>query len=541
MGDVLSGRRDRALMIFGALLALMLLSARGAAAQEEPYSGCTRVGDEATVTGTMIWPEITTYMYGIYYLVDEASGTPYALEADAALDLDAYVDKRVTLTGGIVPGYEAGRVEGGPTLLDVTRIEEWPDVAAPTGCDRLPPRLGVENGSVVVREDQAARNGGTYDDAFDRDARDTPIAFSPSLGEMCDVPFARCYYRGFPYDRDEWYWRLGAGEAPPGTSTVVVAARDQGGLSSEVSFDLTVLPVPPEVSLTGAPSAGQRVNGSVELSAEARDSSGVERVEFVANGVVVGQDLEAPYALAWDTASSEDGPTTVSARAFDKWGTAAESATVAVVVDNARPEAATLDLAAESDSGASRTDDLTNDPTPKISGTAEPGSRVTLYEGATVLGTASAGASGSWSVTAAALPDAPHALHATATDEAGNVSAASGTLLVKIDTARPTATAVSPSRGARAVPAGANVTATFSEAMGPATPNGNTLTLVRRGTTAKVAATVRYDAARKRAILDPSRNLRRGATYTATLSTGVEDLAGNPLARTTTWSFTVRR
>ena len=94
---------------------------------------------------------------------------------------------------------------------------------------------------------------------------------------------------------------------------------------------------------------------------------------------------------------------------------------------------------------------------------------------------------------------------------------------------------------ARGVPPAANVTATFSEPMRPASINPNTVVLVRRGTTAKVPATVRYDPTTRRAILDPAQPLRRGATYIATVTTGARNQAGNPLAAAMRWSFTVRR
>ncbi|PLS83533.1 MAG: hypothetical protein CYG60_21910, partial [Actinobacteria bacterium] len=55
------------------------------------------------------------------------------------------------------------------------------------------------------------------------------------------------------------------------------------------------------------------------------------------------------------------------------------------------------------------------------------------------------------------------------------------------------------------------------------------------------AATVVYDTARKQAVLNPSRDLVRGATYTATVTRGAKDPAGNLLAASKIWSFTVRR
>jgi Ca2+-binding RTX toxin-like protein len=104
--------------------------------------------------------------------------------------------------------------------------------------------------------------------------------------------------------------------------------------------------------------------------------------------------------------------------------------------DTTAPDAPALDLAADSDTGASNSDNITSDPTPTIIGTAEAASTVRLYEGTTLLGTTTANSSGVWSLTlASALADGAHMLSATATDGSGNVSNASGALTVTIDTA----------------------------------------------------------------------------------------------------------
>ena len=65
--------------------------------------------------------------------------------------------------------------------------------------------------------------------------------------------------------------------------------------------------------------------------------------------------------------------------------------------------------------------------------------------------------------------------------------------------------------------------------------------LVRNGRSTPVSTTVTYDPVLNRAKLDPSSSLERGATYKATVTTPVEDLAGNPIAAAKTWSFTVKR
>jgi unsaturated chondroitin disaccharide hydrolase len=101
------------------------------------------------------------------------------------------------------------------------------------------------------------------------------------------------------------------------------------------------------------------------------------------------------------------------------------------------------------------------------------------------------------------------------------------------DTTPPTVTARAPSPGAVDIPVGSSVTAAFSEAVANVSPSTFTL---RRGA-AQVAAGVSYDAATKTATLDPSADLVAGAIYTATLTNGIADLAGNQLVAVS-WTFT---
>jgi hypothetical protein len=88
----------------------------------------------------------------------------------------------------------------------------------------------------------------------------------------------------------------------------------------------------------------------------------------------------------------------------------------------------------------------------------------------------------------------------------------------------------SPANDATGVLRGANVRATFSEAMQASTINTNTFRLRRAGTTTNVASAVSYDPATKWATLDPDANLKAGATYVATVKPpGATDQAGNQL------------
>ena len=85
-----------------------------------------------------------------------------------------------------------------------------------------------------------------------------------------------------------------------------------------------------------------------------------------------------------------------------------------------------------------------------MTGTAEANSTVKVYDGATLLGSATANGSGAWSYTTAALANGAHSLTATATDAAGNIGVASAALGVTVDThapIAPTITSFSPDSG----------------------------------------------------------------------------------------------
>ena len=85
------------------------------------------------------------------------------------------------------------------------------------------------------------------------------------------------------------------------------------------------------------------------------------------------------------------------------------------------------------------------------------------------------------------------------------------------------------------MPPAANVTATFSEAMDAETIGTTTLKLTKKGARSPVPATVSYAPATMKATLDPAKPLVKGATYTATVSTGAQDAAGNALAAAKSW------
>jgi hypothetical protein len=102
-----------------------------------------------------------------------------------------------------------------------------------------------------------------------------------------------------------------------------------------------------------------------------------------------------------------------------------------------------------------------------------------------------------------------------------------------VDTTQPTVISTNPVNGG-IIAVNDNIIATFSEAMRPATIGAASFTVA--GGSA-VTGTVTYDASNKTAIFNPSGNLAASTGYTATMTTGAKDLAGNPVVLKV-WTFT---
>ncbi len=104
----------------------------------------------------------------------------------------------------------------------------------------------------------------------------------------------------------------------------------------------------------------------------------------------------------------------------------------------------------------------------------------------------------------------------------------------------PTVALVFPADAATGIAVNTSVTASFSEAIDPATVNTGTFEL-RDPSNAVVTAAVSYNVGSKTATFAPATELAESTTYTAILkggSAGIKDLAGNSLVSDYTWSFT---
>jgi hypothetical protein len=98
----------------------------------------------------------------------------------------------------------------------------------------------------------------------------------------------------------------------------------------------------------------------------------------------------------------------------------------------------------------------------------------------------------------------------------------------------PSVSSTDPVNVATGVPFNQKIAATFSKTMDASTITTATFTLMQ-GTT-PVSGFVSYSGTT--ATFTPSNNLSSNTVYTATITTGAKDLAGNPLSNNYVWSFT---
>ncbi|MGK3124521.1 Ig-like domain-containing protein [Candidatus Pantoea formicae] len=249
-------------------------------------------------------------------------------------------------------------------------------------------------------------------------------------------------------------WSFTTAALSNGTHSLTVTVTDGAGNVSAASpaFDLTVdagLP-PATSSLEVTDDTGSTL---VQLAdgAHTHDNSptlsglaGPNDTITLYNGDVVIGEVTADASGQWefDTSDLPDGTYAFRAVATDAAGNSSDSATITIIIDTAAPPAADGLQLSNDQSGTPvpvAEGGATNDKTPVLSGTAEPGSVVTILDGTTVLGTVTVGSDGTWNFTTPALTDGAHSLTATVTDAAGNTSASSNPFNFTVDTQPPAA------------------------------------------------------------------------------------------------------
>ncbi len=158
-----------------------------------------------------------------------------------------------------------------------------------------------------------------------------------------------------------------------GNYNLAAIARDSSGNTSTSAAVVVIVANAPDTQAPSvsiiAPAAGN-VSGTMNVTANASDNTGVSGVQFKLNGVNLGvEDISSPYSYSWNTSSTANGSYTLTAVARDAAGNTTTSAGVVVTVSNATNLIAALHFnegtgtAAADVSGNNHNGTLTNGPT----------------------------------------------------------------------------------------------------------------------------------------------------------------------------------
>ena len=244
-----------------------------------------------------------------------------------------------------------------------------------------------------------------------------------------------------------------------GPHTFVSKAYDVNGnvgTSTPAVFDADN--TPPAASVT-APSNGAVVTGSaLTISANATDSSGIQKIDFYADGTLVGTDTSAPFTANWNTVNVPDGQHSLYVVATDTPGNSATSAAVSVTVDHLGPTVAITNPV----NGAVITG-IVNLAVNVFDGGGV--QKVQYYRDSSVLLGTSSSAPYSFGWDTTAVTQGSHTLFAVATDLAGN-TATSATISVTIDRSAPTISMTAPSNNATVTGTAVTISATASDNTG---------------------------------------------------------------------------
>ena len=162
-----------------------------------------------------------------------------------------------------------------------------------------------------------------------------------------------------------------------------------------------------------------------------------EKIQISSNGGTTWTDVVQGTATAWSLVDPTTHATsfTYQARIIDAAANVGTTASQAVTIDTTAPAVSITGFTPDSGTIG---DGITNATTVTVSGTAEIGSLVTLFDNLNSVGTVAADGSGQWSISESGLTNGSiHSFTATATDNAGNISSPTAPLSVTIITGGP--------------------------------------------------------------------------------------------------------
>ncbi len=296
------------------------------------------------------------------------------------------------------------------------------------------------------------------------------------------------------------------------------------------------------------------IDGTYQFKATATDAAGNTSADSVVLTVVVDTTFTdsrtdlisvVPPFLASDTANSKSFQPAISA---DGCCVAFVSNSNLFIADQDSyrnvfrhsVDIPTVITGISEDLGGSSSDGITSDTTLVIRGAAEPDTTVTVYRDNTSIGTTTTSASGDWSFDhkSTALAEGSHQFKISATDLAGNTSPDSPTFIVMVDLTPPTASIQPVLPSPRNTPAGV-VTVNFNEPMTGV--DADDFSLIRNGAVVSLAG-LAVGRSGDSYTLDLSTATVADGAYVFSLTasgSGIQDAAGNSLARDASIAFTV--
>ena len=238
-----------------------------------------------------------------------------------------------------------------------------------------------------------------------------------------------------------------------GTASFSVREQDSHGNLSALSptITITILTTPPSAPSTpvllasddsGAKGDNITNVNDPHLTGTVATNTTIQLVN--ASGTVIGSiaaTAGGTYSVTPTTALA-DGTYVLHVQAVDVAGNiSTASGTLSLTIDTTPPAAPSTPALLASDDSGTVGDGITNLTQPHLIGTAAANATINLLNaGNTVIGTGTATAGGTYSIQpASALTDGVYSLHVAAIDVAGNVSAASGSFSLTIDTTPPAA------------------------------------------------------------------------------------------------------
>ncbi len=226
--------------------------------------------------------------------------------------------------------------------------------------------------------------------------------------------------------------QIPADGSPSISATATDAAGNTGAAGTRAVTIDTAAPAAPSLALatdTGASSSdGISSNGLINVA-------GLEAGATWQYSTNSGGTWNTGSGGSFTLAAGTYAPGSILVKQTDLAGNAGSAAGSAssITIDTTAPAAPVI-TGISPDTGASASDAITNIGTGTLSGTAEANSTVRIAINGTPTFTTTANGAGAWSVNYTALPNGSYTAVATATDAAGNVSAASAAATMIVDT-----------------------------------------------------------------------------------------------------------